>query len=176
MNPTPALAELHAELGIPADYAAVRQLQHCAEAGTLVPLGLDCLGRDQFATAAAAAAWHAMQAAAAADQIELQLVSAFRSVAYQANLIRKKLATGLNIANILTVSAAPGYSEHHTGRALDITTPGYALLEEDFEQSPAYAWLQRHGSEFGFSLSYPRDNPNGIAFEPWHWCHHPISS
>ena len=76
------------------------------------------------------------------------------------------------MAQILRVSAAPGYSEHHSGRALDITTPGYAALEEEFELSPAFAWLKKHAKTFRFRLSYPRRNTHGIAYEPWHWCWH----
>ena len=71
---------------------------------------------------------------------------------------------------ILKVSAAPGYSEHHSGRVVDLTTPGYAPLEEEFEDSAAFAWLCRSAAEHGFYLSYPRGNPHGIAYEPWHWC------
>ena len=73
---------------------------------------------------------------------------------------------------ILEVSAAPGYSEHHSGRAIDLTAPGYAALEEEFENSPSFAWLRRNARRFGFALSYPRKNRHGIAYEPWHWCWH----
>ena len=59
-----------------------------------------------------------------------------------------------------------------SGRAVDLTTPGYAPVEEEFERSPAFAWLKRHASRFGFRLSYPRRNRHGIAYEPWHWCWH----
>jgi len=166
------LALLHTELGIPTDYSARYGLHLQEEARLLVPLGLDSLGRDQFAEPATAAAWRTMQAAALTDGIVLQLVSAFRSVAYQAGLIRRKLDQGLAMEAILAVSAAPGYSEHHTGRALDITAPGEAVLEETFELSAAYTWLINHAHEHGFAMSYPRDNPAGIAYEPWHWCYH----
>ena len=56
------------------------------------------------------------------------------------------------------------------GRVVDLTTPGYAALEEEFENSAAFEWLSRNAVEHGFHLSYPRDNPHGIAYEPWHWC------
>jgi D-alanyl-D-alanine carboxypeptidase len=111
-----------------------------------------------------------MRRAAAASMIELQLVSAFRSIDYQLGLLERKLQRGQAIDAILAVSAAPGYSEHHSGRALDLTTPGFAVLEEDFEKSPAFAWLQRHAVEHGFHLSFPRGNPHGVIYEPWHWC------
>ena len=65
--------------------------------------------------------------------------------------------------------AAPGHSEHHTGRAVDIATPGSRPLTEEFEDTDAFRWLTSRAVEFGFSLTYPRDNPWGIAYEPWHW-------
>jgi len=117
----------------------------------------------------AADAWLAMCGKAAEQGIELQPVSAFRSVEHQADIVRRKLDKGLDMEKILEVSAAPGYSEHHSGRALDITTPGFAVLEEEFEQSPACEWLREHAPGFGFSLSFPRGNRHGMAYEPWHW-------
>ena len=111
-----------------------------------------------------------MQAAAAAEGIRLQVVSAFRPVDYQVALIRKKLEAGSCLQDILKVSAAPGYSEHHSGRALDITTDGFEPLQEAFETSAAFAWLRRSADGFGFALSYPRNNRHGLAYEPWHWC------
>ncbi|NOR19906.1 MAG: D-alanyl-D-alanine carboxypeptidase family protein [Xanthomonadales bacterium] len=118
----------------------------------------------------AARAWSDMQAAAASAGVELQPVSAYRSVDYQAGIIRRKLDAGQSMTQILQVSAAPGYSEHHSGRALDISTPGYEPLEEEFENSPAFTWLKQSAADFGFRLSYPRNNPHGVCYEPWHWC------
>jgi D-alanyl-D-alanine carboxypeptidase len=163
------LRRLHRRLGIPADYARMRSLPRHAEARRLASVGPDIYDRDQRLIPPAADAWRSMAAAAAGDGIELQLVSAFRSVGYQEGLVRRKLERGQSIAEILRVSAAPGYSEHHTGRAVDVTTPGFAVLEDEFENSAAFAWLTRRAAEFGFTMSYPRDNPHGVAYEPWHW-------
>lgn len=170
------IRHLAIELGIPSDYATSRQLPLCHEATVLAPLGLDCIGRDQFAEPHCAAAWHVMQLAAMQDGIALQLVSAFRSVDYQAALIRRKIEAGKSMDDILQVSAAPGYSEHHTGRALDLTTPSAPMLETDFEQTAAFDWLQNNAERFGFTMSYPRDNRYGIAFEPWHWYFQPLNN
>jgi D-alanyl-D-alanine carboxypeptidase len=113
-----------------------------------------------------------MREAARENQVTLEIVSAFRSADYQLGILRAKRERGLSIAEILRVSAAPGYSEHHSGRAVDLTTPGHAPLEEEFESSRAFAWLRKHAKRFGFALSYPRRNAHGIAYEPWHWCWH----
>lgn len=132
-------------------------------------MGPDIYQREQRLLAPAAAAWRQMVAAAARDEIQLQLVSAYRSVAYQEGILRKKLEKGRAIDEILQISAAPGFSEHHSGRAVDVTAPGLPVLEEVFEDSEAFAWLGEHAAEYGFCLSYPRGNPHGVAYEPWHW-------
>ena len=46
---------------------------------------------------------------------------------------------------------------------------GCAPAEEAFEGTGAFDWLQRHAARYGFRLSYPRGNPHGIVYEPWHW-------
>jgi zinc D-Ala-D-Ala carboxypeptidase len=159
-------------LGIPRDYGRRHRLRVVREPAALSSIGEDIHGRHQWLAPRAARAWLRMRRAAATDGIDLQVVSAFRSASYQLVIIERKLERGLAIGEILRVSAAPGFSEHHSGRALDINTPGYAALEEEFETSPAFAWLQREAARFGFALSYPRGNPHGIAYEPWHWCWH----
>jgi D-alanyl-D-alanine carboxypeptidase len=111
-----------------------------------------------------------MCAAAARDSIVLLPLSGFRSVARQTVLIRKKVAVGQRIDEILRLVAAPGYSEHHTGRALDVGTPEDIALDEYFARTAAFRWLRRHAGEFGFHLSFPRRNPHDIVYEPWHWC------
>lgn len=163
------IADIHSELGIPADYAVTRGLPLCEEVTVLTDIGLDINQRMRQLTPAAADAWQTMRQGAAHDGITLLLVSAFRSVDYQRELIAHKLAKGENIGSILKVMAAPGYSEHHTGRAVDLTVPGLPPLEEAFEATESFAWLTRNAAGFHFRLSYPRGNPHGIVYEPWHW-------
>ncbi|HSG96529.1 MAG TPA: M15 family metallopeptidase [Woeseiaceae bacterium] len=163
------LRELHAELGIPADYGQAGTRPAYEEAAELVEVGPNLVGRMQRLTPAAAAKWADMQAAAAADGITLLLVSGFRSIDYQARLIRKKINAGQSVSEILAVNAAPGHSEHHTGRAVDIATPGSRPLTEEFEESEAFGWLTQNAGQYGFSMSYPRNNAAGFIYEPWHW-------
>ncbi len=163
------LRDLHQELGIPADYGRGGGPPLFEEAHELIEVGPNLVGRMQRLTPLAAARWAEMGAAAAAGGITLLLVSGFRSIDYQAGLIRNKLRSGQTIGSILKVNAAPGYSEHHTGQAVDIATLGSRPLTEEFETTPAFGWLTREASRFGFSLSYPRENPYGFIYEPWHW-------
>lgn len=163
------LRKLHEELGIPADYGRELNMPQFAEAIELDEVGPNLVGRMQRLTPAAARQWRAIVTAAAADDVALLIVSGFRSIDYQAALIRNKIGAGQRIEEILAVNAAPGFSEHHSGRAVDIATPGSRPLTEEFEDSDAFRWLQDEAEKFGFSLTYPRENPWGIAYEPWHW-------
>jgi D-alanyl-D-alanine carboxypeptidase len=162
-------SEIHEELGIPGDYAVSRDLPAFAEESELVDVGPNLLGRMQRLHPSAAAKWQQMIETAAGDGIRLLIVSGFRSYQYQAELIRNKLKNGQNMEEILKVSAAPGYSEHHTGLAVDIASPGSRPLTEEFEASEAFAWLSDNAETFGFSMTYPRDNRYGFDYEPWHW-------
>lgn len=159
-------------IGVPADYGRVRRMSVVREPAALSFIGIDVHDRAQWLAPRAARAFVRMREAATRDGVVLDIVSAFRSADYQLGIVRGKRERGLSIDDILRVSAAPGYSEHHSGRALDLTTPGYAALEEEFEKSPAFAWLRKNAARFGFRLSYPRKNRHGIAYEPWHWCWH----
>lgn len=164
------IAALQKQLGIPLDYGKLHQFELCGPCLQPVPIGKDIFSREQKMTRQAARAWFAMRDAAAIDGIEIQVVSAFRPVDYQAGIIKGKLDAGQCIEDILKVSAAPGYSEHHSGRALDLTSPGFEPLQEEFENSPAFTWLGESAGRFSFRMSYPRNNHHGIAYEPWHWC------
>ena len=158
-------------LGIPADYGATRGMPPQAEANELVSIGASPDGREIMLSPPTAEAWARMRDAASASGIALVAISGFRSIGRQAEIIRGKLASGETLDSILLRVAAPGYSEHHSGRAIDIGVPGEPPLTEEFEGTPAFPWLQAHARRYGFHLSYPRGNAHGIAYEPWHWCH-----
>ncbi len=157
-------------LGITQAMIYARGLHRYTEAVTLEVVEVNAEGREFMLAPMAASAWHAMRAAAAAHKVPLELVSAHRSVARQIEIIQAKLAEGTPITEILSYVAPPGYSEHHTGCAVDIASCAADVLEEIFEQTQSFAWLQNHAREFGYTLSYPRGNALGYAYEPWHWC------
>ena len=90
-----------------------------------------------------------MKESALADGINLILVSAFRSIQRQQELVEEKRKKNISEKEIFSILARPGYSEHHTGRALDLHSPGSALLEEDFENTDAFLWLQKNANEYG---------------------------
>ncbi|MCR6628284.1 MAG: D-alanyl-D-alanine carboxypeptidase family protein [Pseudoxanthomonas sp.] len=173
--PLHALQErLHA-LGMDDRYGERSGLALVAEPAALAFAGRDRYRRPLWLTSAAARAWLAMQRAAYGEGIVLDAISGYRSHDYQLGIFNRKLARGQTVEDVLTVNAAPGYSEHHGGCALDIGTPGEPPAETSFENTPAFAWLTRYAGDFGFAMSYPRDNPHGIVYEPWHWCHRPAA-
>jgi zinc D-Ala-D-Ala carboxypeptidase len=157
-------------LGLAVDaYAGRSGLCLVPEPTSLAFAGHDRFGRPLWLADAAARAWQRMRRTAQQQGIVLDAISGYRSHDYQLGIFRRKLARGQTLAQILAVNAAPGFSEHHGGAALDIGSRGEPPAEESFEATPAFAWLTQHAGAFGFVLSYPRDNPHGIVYEPWHW-------
>jgi|SRR5512138_1821773 len=170
--PLHELAERLHGLGLDADsYARRTGLALVAEPLALALAGFDRYRRPLWLRPDAARAWRRMREAAARDAVTLDAISGYRSHDYQLGIFERKLARGLAIAQILEVNAAPGFSEHHSGQALDIGAPGEPPAEESFEATPAFEWMARHAGGYGFAMSYPRGNPHGIVYEPWHWRH-----
>lgn len=160
-----------ARLGISLELIAQKGLPFYREAEDLITADVGADGQDYLMTPDTARAWNAMKLAAQQEGVILQVVSSFRTIERQIAIIRHKLNRNMPIEKILTLSAPPGYSEHHTGRAIDINTPGCTATEEEFEDTAAFCWLQQYAGDFGFTLSYPRNNKLGFIYEPWHWCY-----
>lgn len=152
-----------------AGYAARTGLALVPEPARLHLAGFDRYRRPLWLAAPAARAWDHLRRAAQADGITLEAISGYRSHDYQLGIFQRKLARGQQVAQILEVNAAPGFSEHHSGLALDLSCPGEPPAEESFEATPAFDWLRANAAGHGFHMSYPRDNPHGIIYEPWHW-------
>lgn len=153
------------------DYATRTALPLVPEPEWLALAGFDRYRRALWLRADAARAWTNLRDDALRAGVVLEAISGYRSHDYQLGIFERKLARGIDLTDILTVNAAPGYSEHHGGLALDIGTPGEPPAEESFEATPAFAWLRDNAAGHGFALSYPRGNPHGIAYEPWHWAY-----
>lgn len=120
----------------------------------------------------AADALHSMQAAAAAEGINLRLLSGFRSHQLQERIFFDvKSERNQTAAERAKVSAPPGYSEHSTGYAIDLGdgSAPETNLSVEFENTPSFRWLQDHAASYHFTLSFPIDNQQGVSYEPWHW-------
>lgn len=103
---------------------------------------------------------------AADDDIDIKIVSAYRSFDHQQQLKGEYTTVYGSGAN--TFSADQGYSEHQLGTTVDLTTVSVGGTYESFAQTEAYQWLLDNAYKYGFVLSYPENNSFYI-FEPWHW-------
>lgn len=119
---------------------------------------------------------NAMIEAAAADGINLDVISAYRTHAYQTGNFQRQVDRvkaanpGMSeedaIAEAATVVAKPGTSEHQLGLAVDLNS-----LDQSFCNTKAYAWLIENCTDYGFILRYTaeKQSKTGIVFEPWHY-------
>jgi len=71
--------------------------------------------------------------------------------------------------------AQPGYSEHHTGMAIDINVKKNNNLwcqnnNELMNQEEKYKIIHSYLNEYGFILRYPKgkEEITGVSYEPWH--------
>ena len=121
------------------------------------------------------------QLLAAADLVpevkgKLRGISCFRTVDRQRQIFCSQIGPKKRCANAAErakSSGPPGYSEHATGYALDFAirplTKGCRDVSDCIARTPPGQWLLSHASEFGFELSFPAGNAQGVTWEPWHW-------
>jgi len=114
-------------------------------------------------------AFLAMQEAAKKEGIKLRIVSGYRSSDYQKTVFKKKFTDKQRFSVTQVIkrakwSAPSGYSEHHTGLAMDINS-----LESSFGNTKEYKWLKENAAKYGFEQSFPKGNKQNVAVEPWHW-------
>jgi zinc D-Ala-D-Ala carboxypeptidase len=111
-------------------------------------------------------------AAAGADPAtggQLRGLSCHRSIARQAAVFCRERA---DPANRAMSAAPPGHSEHATGYALDFAirpANGCPDAEACMAATPAFRWLVENARRFGFEMSFPVGNRQGVKWEPWHW-------
>lgn len=160
-NPTPTVTPVDNLLGhLPYAEAPLGELKQITPDGRLK---LRQAAAEQFLK---------MQRDARNQGISLVPISAFRTVAQQDQLFFDiKQQRNQEASKRAEVSAPPGYSEHHTGYAVDIGDGSAQAhhLKESFAETKAFQWLQNNAAKYSFELSFPPNNPQGIAYEPWHW-------
>ena len=118
----------------------------------------------------AAEAFAKLRTAALADGVKLVPISGFRTVEYQRGLFNRAIKRYGSEARAARWVAPPGYSEHHTGLALDIGDESEPACDTEpcFVKTRASEWLKKNAARFGFELSFPQ-NHGAVSYEPWHW-------
>ena len=102
------------------------------------------------------------------NNLNIRAISTYRTYDYQSDLYNN-YAKKDGISNADTYSARPGFSEHHTGLAIDVDniTKPYT----DFLDTDEFTWMQANAYKYGFILRYPEDKEDitGYMYEPWHY-------
>ncbi|MEG3174661.1 M15 family metallopeptidase [Sphingomonas sp. RB3P16] len=104
----------------------------------------------------------------------LRGVSCFRAIAHQRAVFCRSARPGTcgDPVERSRYVAPPGYSEHATGYAIDFgvrPSSGCADVDACIASVPAGRWLIAHAPEYGFEMSFPLGNAQGVTWEPWHW-------
>jgi zinc D-Ala-D-Ala carboxypeptidase len=96
-------------------------------------------------------------------------LSCFRSIAYQKEVFCRKVNDGFAVR--ARASAPPGFSEHATGYVMDFGDRNVpeCNLQTCFATTPVGQWLAANAGTYGFVLSFPKSNAQGVMYEPWHW-------
>ncbi len=119
----------------------------------------------------AAPQYRALVRVARTEGIEISAISGFRSETYQEQIYTRQLGKARTVDTATLINAPPGYSEHHTGYAIDLgdgSQPG-TDTQLSFERTAAFRWLVNNAGKFGFEMSFPRNNAQKVSYEPWHW-------
>ncbi|MBW4540807.1 MAG: M15 family metallopeptidase [Myxacorys chilensis ATA2-1-KO14] len=140
-----------------------------AELTTLVVVG-KYGGRVEKLAPEAAIAWQQMVSAAKASKVSIVPISGFRSIDEQAMLFRDRVRRR-GLEGAARSVAPPGYSEHHTGYAIDVGDgrAPYLDISQAFARSSAFQWMAKNAKKFGFELSFRPNNAQRVIYEPWHW-------
>ncbi|BAM53675.1 hypothetical protein BEST7613_4744 [Synechocystis sp. PCC 6803] len=168
------LAEQQGSREVPNNIAVKTNLGHYSfpenSQQRLVKVG-EYYGRSESLDQEAATAFKKMQADAQVQGVRLTIISGFRSIASQDALFQNQIKRKGGKEAAARFSAPPGHSEHHTGYALDIGDGANPAndLKINFENTSAYQWLARNANQYGFELSFPPNNSQGVSYEPWHW-------
>lgn len=118
----------------------------------------------------AAEAFDELVEAAAKDGCTIKITTGYRPYSFQKELYDKALREN-GKAYASKYSAKPGFSEHQTGLAADVSSPSvqYKLVTK-YGETPEGKWLAENAHKFGFIIRYKDGTQNitGYEYEPWH--------
>ncbi len=102
------------------------------------------------------------------QNLNLRIISAYRSYDYQENLYNSYLKYDTK-ENVDTYSARPGYSEHQTGLVVDIDNNKTDYNK--FHLTKEFSWMKENAYKYGYILRYPlgKENITGYKYESWHF-------
>lgn len=166
---TPTGCAISGTHGDPSKINVLVNKKHCFNPINYTPG--DLVGFDGFLVSNQIAnSLRAMFNAASAASVPLSLTSSYRSYTDQVATYTNWVNVNGSSASADTVSARPGYSEHQTGFAVDLSTAAGCSLE-CFAGSAQYQWLKTNAVNYGFIERYPSglESVTGYSPEAWHW-------
>ena len=107
-------------------------------------------------------------------EFQIELDSIYRSVARQQEIV-KEFTEKYGEDYVRQYVAVPGYSEHHTGLAVDICLVVDGKVIDDnaemIAQKEIFAKIHPLLADYGFILCYPagKQGITGYNYEPWHF-------
>jgi D-alanyl-D-alanine carboxypeptidase len=115
-------------------------------------------------------AFNRMAGDALKQNVRLKIIWAYRSSSLQTKQF-EEAQRKYGMRGALQWLAPPGFSEHHTGWAIDIGDEADPAADDNpqFERTAAFRWLVTNARRYGFELSFPKKNWQGVGYEPWHW-------
>lgn len=152
----------------PGSIDVVVNKKHCIQPVTFAPSDLVDIGGGFLLSAKAAPSYNAFMTAARAAGVSISITSSYRSYGNQVSTyaywVNQSGAAGAD-----TYSARPGYSEHQTGLAFDVSSGGCVL--DCFGTSAAYNWVAANAAEYGFIQRYYAgyESITGYKAEEWHY-------
>lgn len=101
-------------------------------------------------------------------------ISCFRSIEHQRQVFCSQIGPGRRCRDAAERARSvgpPGHSEHATGYAIDFGVRPQRCPDVNpcIAATAAGRWLLAHGPDYGFELSFPPQNAQGVTWEPWHW-------
>lgn len=131
------------------------------------PENLEKLPSGKLATHDTKEAFEKMSKDAKSQKLNLIAVSAYRSIEYQKNLYNTYLKNDSQ-ETVDTYSARAGFSEHHTGRAIDLGDSSANIV--NFENTKESIWINENAYKYGFIVRYKKNTTHitGYKYEPWH--------
>lgn len=170
MTPLSRAAVKSGEIDDPSSFLVVVNKQRPFREARYAPEVRRVLHTDHELRPEAAAPLEELLLAAEEDNVELEVLSGYRSFRRQ-HASREHAAQAYSKTRVEELSARPGYSEHQSGLAVDLGRPDAKCeLRACFSETPAGGWLAENAHRFGFIIRYPdgQDLMTGYAFEPWH--------
>jgi zinc D-Ala-D-Ala carboxypeptidase len=131
----------------------------------------------------AATALAKMKKAAAAEGIQLVVISSTRNFDHQKRIwegkwLRTQGDTPRDKArNIMLWSSMPGTSRHHWGTEVDLNELSNQWFDVG-EGRKMYLWLQKNAESFGFCQPYTNKSSGRTGYneEKWHWSYKPLAA